>query len=65
MKTLYVIYYENGKIKKGELNESKYSELSSKAGIQGLISYPNQIIRDQNFMLLTEGKSSNKQILHG
>lgn len=65
MKKIFVTYTENGKIKKGELTENMYKELTNKTTISEVIVYPNALIMEQNFTMKTSGSVNPKQMLHG
>jgi len=65
MKTIYVTYLQNGILKKGVINESKYTELKANNFISDLIIYPNELIMEQNYNSISGKGGDAKQILHG
>jgi len=67
MRMLYVTYQQSGVLKKGAISEVYYNHLKSESTVSNLVMYPNEMIMENNYSVLTaEGtKGSGKNILHG
>lgn len=65
MKKVFVTYLQEGRYKKAELSEERYSQLNNDSTIQELIVYPSSLLMEQNYNTKVSNNNSNKNILHG
>lgn len=67
MKTYFVTYKQNGIAKKGKIDESSYTRMSTDATIKELVIYPTELIMETNYqkIVCVDGSCNNRRILKG
>lgn len=67
MKTLYLTYTQNGKIKKAVINEETLQNYRKNSSISNIVTYPSQSLMEDNFnsMVCKDGSCTTKKKLFG
>ena len=65
MKKIFVIYKENGILKKGELSEDRFNNLNKLSSISEVQTYQNKTLMEQNFGTLLSSNTKTSNLLLG
>lgn len=65
MKTYFVTYKENGRLKKAKLSEDNYQKLCGRGNICEIVTYTDERLMEQCYGQLTcpDGKCDNRKML--
>lgn len=61
----YITYKQGDKIKKAQLDESRYNNLTTNTDVSNITCYSNLMLMEQAYKTLLEGKDNNKKMLLG
>lgn len=65
MKKVFITYNEDGRPKKGTVNEAMYASLQANPAVTNLVVYPSELLMENNYSMMVNGSGGSRNILHG